>query len=139
MILKLITGFLLKPILGGIAVITFATGAYIISEQNTGPLEQFVQISGRDAVLFGTGLLAVGVSCIIFYLATWFFTVPLAVTGAILVVVGMSLRSMDSFVPESVMDGYVVDPVTSLVDTYAKPTIDGTVKPLIEMIDMLKP
>ena len=138
MILRFITGFVLSPILGCIALITIALGMFIISEQNTGPLDQFIHLNGREAVLLGIGLLATGASCMIFYLATWFFSVPFSVIGTLLVLVGFSLRPADNYVPKSIMNGYVVDPVTGLVDTYAKPVIDDLIKPLIKLIDSIE-
>ena len=138
MILRFITGFILTPILGCIALITIALGVFFVSEQNSGPLDQFIHLNGREAVLLGIGLLAAGVSCMIFYLATWFLAVPLSVIGTLLVLVGFSLRSADNYVPKSIMDGYVVEPVTGLVDTYAKPVIDNVIKPLIKSIDSIE-
>ena len=139
MILKLLTGFLLKPIFLGVAVLSFAIGSFVISEQSTGPLAQYIMLDGREAVLFGTALLAIGTACVCFYLASWFFTFPLMVIGALLVVMAFLLKSGGGFIPESVMDGYIIQPVTDLVNAYAKPFIDQTIKPVIEMIDMLKP
>ncbi len=138
MILRFITGLVLTPILGCIALITIALGVFVVSEQNTGPLDQFIQLNGREAVLLGIGLLAAGASCMIFYLATWFFAVPLSVIGTILVLVGFSLRSADNYVPKSIMNGYVVDPVTGLVDNYAKQVVNDLIKPLIKLIDSIE-
>lgn len=139
MILKILTGLLLKPIFIAVAVLSFATGSFFISEQSTGPLAQFIMLDGREAVLFGTALLAIGAACACFYLATWFFTLPLSVIGALLVVVGFGLQSADGFIPESVINGYIIQPVTGLVNAYAKPIIDQTIKPALELIDIFKP
>ena len=136
MVLKIITGLLLKPILIGAAVLSFGIGAFIISEQDTWPLEGFIQLNGRDAVLFGTAILSVGVACIIFYLATWFFTLSFTVAGALLIVVGFGLGSADAFVSVSLIDGYIIEPVTGLINTIAKPPIDEIVKPILEWLNL---
>lgn len=137
MILKLVTGFLLKPLFLGVAVVSFLIGSFLISEQSSGPLGQYIAVEGRDAVILGTSLLAVGTAFIIFYLASWMFTMPLVVIGILLIVSGLGLGTIDASVSSSALDSYLLDPVSGVVNTLAKPIIDQTVKPLLEIVEVL--
>ena len=138
MILKIVTGFLLKPLFLAVAAVSFLIGSFVISEQSSGPLGQYIALEGRDAVIFGTSLLAVGSAFVIFYLASWMFTMPLVAVGILLILSGLGLGTIDASVSSSAMDSYLLDPVSGLVNTLAKPIIDQTVKPLLELVDILE-
>ncbi len=137
MVLKILTGFLLKPVFMGIASICLAAGAFTISEQSTSVYSQFVLLEGREAVMFGASLLFVGAAFVVFYLASWLFTGPLALVGALLVVVGFGLSTLESAVSAETIDAYLLTPLTSIVDTYATPLIDSTIRPLLDVMDGL--
>ena len=124
MIGKIIVHIIVFAILVGIAASGILTGLLAISDQYVDAAGWHGEYSGRGAVYFGAACVLAGIAFLCFYISTLFASKMFIMMGIGYIISTFSIGRMSEYIPDFVLDQYVVPRVQDIVNTHVRPILE---------------
>ena len=124
MIGKIIIHIIVFAILGGIAASGILTGLLAISDQYVDAAGWHGEYTGRGAVFFGVACFLAGLAFLCFYISTLFASKMFIMMGIGAIISAFSIGRVAEYVPDFVLDQYVVPRVEDIVNTHIRPMLE---------------
>ena len=124
MIGKMIVHIIVFAILGGIAASGLLIGLLVISDQYVDAAGWHGEYTGRGAVFFGVACFLAGLAFLCFYISTLFASKMFIMMGIGSIISAFCIGRVAEYVPDFVLDQYVVPRVQDIVNTHISPMLE---------------
>jgi hypothetical protein len=124
MIGKMIVHIIVFAILGGIAASGMLIGLLAISDQYVDAAGWHGEYTGRGAVFFGVACFLAGLAFLCFYISTLFASKLFIMMGIGYIISTFGIGRVAGYVPDFVLDQYVVPRVQDIVNTHIRPILE---------------
>ncbi len=124
MIGKMIVHIIVFAVLGGIAASGILTGLFAISDQYVDAAGWHDEYTGRGGVVFGVACFLAGLAFLCFYISTLFASKMFIMMGIGSIISAFCIGRVAEYVPDFVLDQYVVPRVQDIVHTHISPMLE---------------